>query len=170
MKDITVLYFSVETLDLGKFWFTNYRSKCSIPIGLQDFLIVNMTGLMHQFIWLHGKVACQFVTFGSMFQGMSRNPQTCLDLPKFLWVVLGVFSFKKTIQNKRLVNFLIVLKYFFINLIPIISSYPFNCQSHKMVKYTQTIVWVCLTILWNWRLKGYRPKCTLVWKDCQIFW
>ena len=24
-----------------------------------------------------------------------------------------------------------------------------------MVKHTQTIVWVCLTILWNWRLKSW---------------
>ena len=27
-------------------------------------------------------------------------------------------------------------------------------QSHNMVKSSQTIVWVCVTILWGWRLKG----------------
>ena len=36
---------------------------------------------------------------------------------------------------------------------------PFQHQSHKMVKHTQTIrrrriVSVCETILWDWRLKG----------------
>ena len=35
---------------------------------------------------------------------------------------------------------------------------PFKRQFHKMVKQTQTIrqqiAWVCLTILWDWRLKG----------------
>ena len=32
---------------------------------------------------------------------------------------------------------------------------PFMRQSHKMAKHTQTIqIWVCPTILWNWRLKG----------------
>ena len=38
---------------------------------------------------------------------------------------------------------------------------------HKMVKHTQTIrrqkirqriVWVCLTILWGWRLKNYNEN------------
>ena len=31
---------------------------------------------------------------------------------------------------------------------------PFKRQFHKMVKHAQAIVWVCLTILWGWRLKG----------------
>ena len=31
---------------------------------------------------------------------------------------------------------------------------PFKRQFQKMFKHTQTIVWVCLTILWDWRLKG----------------
>ena len=34
----------------------------------------------------------------------------------------------------------------------------FKRQLYKMVKHTQTIcrriVWVCLTILWDWHLKG----------------
>ena len=40
-------------------------------------------------------------------------------------------------------------------------SWPFNRQSHKMVKHTQTIrqqfvdkLFECLNILWYWRLKG----------------
>ena len=35
---------------------------------------------------------------------------------------------------------------------------PLKQQPHRMVKHTQTIrrqfAWVCLTILWGWRLKG----------------
>ena len=32
---------------------------------------------------------------------------------------------------------------------------PFRRETHKMVKHTQIIVWVCLTILWGWCLNGY---------------
>ena len=42
-----------------------------------------------------------------------------------------------------------------------IPSEPFKRQSHKIVKHTQTIrqqfaneLFECLTIFWNWRLKG----------------
>ena len=141
MKDITVLCFSVETLDLGKFWFTNYKSKCSIPIGLQDFLIV-------KYDWINASIYLIFcmerqhvslLLLVRCFKACPETPKLAQTYQGFFGQSWGYFHLKKTIQNKRLVNFLIVLKYFFINLIPIISSYPFNCQSHKMVKYTQTI-------------------------------
>ena len=57
----------------------------------------------------------------------------------------------------------------------------FHRQPHKMVKYTQTIrrlllelriVWVCLTILWGWRLKDYGPMEYILWlhgRKCTSF-
>ena len=44
MKGITVLCFSVQTQYIGKFWFTSHRPKCSHSIGLQDSLIINISG------------------------------------------------------------------------------------------------------------------------------
>ena len=38
-----------------------------------------------------------------------------------------------------------------------IKPYPFKYQAHKMVKHSancRRIVWVCLTVSLNWRLKG----------------
>ena len=37
-----------------------------------------------------------------------------------------------------------------------------------MIKHTETIVWVCLTILWDWRLKGwcgFSLKENVLWKE-----
>ena len=44
-----------------------------------------------------------------------------------------------------------------------IWNYPFNSQPHKMVEHTHIskFVWVCLTFLWDWRLKGYFNFSTL---------
>ena len=42
-------------------------------------------------------------------------------------------------------------------------AYPFKRQPHIMVKHSHAIhfiqfIWVCLTILWGWRLKGEHPN------------
>ena len=42
-------------------------------------------------------------------------------------------------------------------------AYPFKLQPHIMVKDSHAIhfiqfIWVCLTILWGWRLKGEHPN------------
>ena len=47
----------------------------------------------------------------------------------------------------------------------IILHYPFKRETHKMVKHSNNssancrrIIWVCLTIMWGWHLKGYYLK------------
>ena len=54
------------------------------------------------------------------------------------------FPIRRTTEFK---NFNTILQCF--------SKYPFKRQLHKMVEHSQTVVWVCLTILRGWRLKGY---------------